>query len=93
MKELIHADVFFFVTTIVVLVLGAVIATALVYAVSILADIKYITRQIKQGSDEVLEDLQTLREKFKNEGFKLMQLGGFIGNFFAKKRKGGKSKE
>lgn len=93
MTEIMHADVFFFVTTAVVVVLGAVLVTVLLYTVSILADVKYITKKLKQGSDDVLEDLQHLRERFKNEGFKLLNLGAFLGGFFAKKRKGGKSKE
>ena len=93
MKELIHADVFFFVTTIVVVVLGAIVATLLVYAVSILADLKHISKKIKQGSDDVIEDFRILRERLKSEGFKLVTLGGFFGKFFGKKKKTGATKE
>jgi hypothetical protein len=94
MKEIIHADVFFFVTTVVVVVLGAIVATALIYAVSILADVKKISKKIKEGSEGMMEDFQQLRERFKNEGFrKVVSLVGFLGSFFVKKRKNTKSKE
>jgi len=39
-----------------------------------------------------MEDLKTLLERLKNEGFKIMTLGGFLGNFFAKKRRSSKAK-
>lgn len=80
MDTLIHADIFFFVTTIAVVVVAAVFTIALIYLVKILGDVKKITEQVHEETVLFREDLRDLRHDIKKEGFKLTRfLSFFIG--------------
>ena len=48
MNTLVHADIFFFVTTIAVVVVAAALAIALMYLVRILNDVKKIAEQVRE---------------------------------------------
>lgn len=87
MPEIIHADIFFFTTTIVVVILAIVAIIVSLYVVSILNDIKYISKRIREGSDEVLEDIKVLREHIMAEGFKIGTMTKLFRKFFKRGRK------
>lgn len=78
MDTLIHADIFFFVTTIAVVVVGIAFTIALVYLIQILSDIKKVTGQVQEEAVLVREDIKTLRAQVKVEGLKLQQLTSFF---------------
>jgi len=86
MQSFIHADVFFFVSTIVFALIGIVVIVAVIYTVSILRDVKYISKRIKEESDEVIEDLHELRLQIRDQTFKLAALN-FIRKFFRRGKK------
>lgn len=86
MRTLIHADIFFFVTSIFVVVSTIVLAIAGIYFILILRDMKEISRKIKVEGEEIIDDVKELREKIKEEGIGLRSLGKFFG-FFTKKKK------
>ena len=86
MQELIHADIFFFVTTIVVGVLGIFLIIAGVYGVLILNDLKYISKKLKKGSDEIMEDFEALRSEIKEKGSALKHAKSFFRIFFGGRR-------
>jgi hypothetical protein len=65
MEDLIHADVFFFVTTIFIVVVTAVLTVASVYIIGILQDLKHISGKAKIEGEEILADVKTLRENVK----------------------------
>lgn len=67
MNTLIHADIFFFITTIVTIVLGILLAIALIYITIILADIREISRIARRESDEIAEDIHVLRKEVHSE--------------------------
>lgn len=83
MNTLIHADIFFFITTTAVIFLTFILAIIGVYVVLILQDTKAITKKIKEESDELAGDLKELRGEIKKEGANLKKLF----NFFIKKAK------
>ncbi len=87
MTTLIHADVFFFVTSLAVIVFTVIAVVATLYIISILNDVKHITKRIRTESDEVLEDIKVLREHIREEGFKVGMIAKLLGKFFKKKRK------
>ncbi len=87
MTTLIHADIFFFVTAVAVVVFSALAVVATIYIISILNDIKHISKRIRIESDEVLEDIKILREHILEEGFKVGMITKLLGKFFKKKRK------
>lgn len=76
MDAITKADAFFFVTTISVVVVAVVVVVALWYVVRILADIRGLSKKIKEEGTEVVEDVHSLRVKIKKEGKK-------TGDFFS----------
>jgi hypothetical protein len=84
MDTLIHADVFFFVTTVVVIVVGIAFTIALVYLTKVLSDVKEITGQVKEEALLVREDIKGLRSDVKQEGFRAERFLMFFRNLFKK---------
>jgi hypothetical protein len=84
MDTLIHADIFFFVTTIVVVIVGIALTVALVYLVKVLSDVKAITKQVKEETILLREDIGELRGDIKKEGFRAERFFMFIKNLFKK---------
>jgi hypothetical protein len=87
MDSLVHADIFFFVTTIAVVVIAAVFTVVLVYLAKILHDVKKITAQVHEETVLFREDIRDLREQVRNEGFKLRSFLDLITGFFGRKKK------
>lgn len=84
MNTLIHADIFFFVTTVVVIVVGIAFTVALIYLTKVLSDIKEITKQVKEETILFREDVAGLRNDIKKEGFRAEHFLMFVKNFFKK---------
>jgi hypothetical protein len=87
METLIHADIFFFVSTVGLIVISVGIAVALFYAIRILRDVSHVSTIVKEESDEIAKDVQTLRGNIKSEGLRMKHISGFFGHIF-KRRKG-----
>lgn len=68
MESVAKSDLFFFVTTIAVIVLTVIIVIALSYVIRIASDIKYIAKRAKQETDEIADDLKNARETLKSKG-------------------------
>lgn len=68
MESIAKSDMFFFVTTIAVIVVTLVLVVALAYVIRIASDIKYIAKRAKQETDEIADDLKTARETLKSKG-------------------------
>jgi hypothetical protein len=85
MQSLIHADIFFFVSTIalVVLTIGGVII--LVYIIKIIRDVSHVSGRVKEESDEILNDVKTLRGNIKSEGFKFSFVHRFFRSIFGRR--------
>jgi hypothetical protein len=84
MDTLIHADIFFFVTTVAVIVVGIALTVALIYLANVLSDIKEITKQVKEETILFREDIRDLRSDVKNEGFRAERFLMFVRNLFKK---------
>lgn len=80
--EIIHADIFFFVTTIVVIVLGIVAIIALVYTIKILALLKSIATTVKSESGLIAEDIDELRERMKHGSVNIGAAARFFYSIF-----------
>lgn len=77
MDSLLKSDIFFFVTTVVVAGLGVLIAVALVYLVRILADVKKLSKKVRQEGESIVEDIEGLRENIKKNTIKLSDILSF----------------
>jgi hypothetical protein len=91
MDTLIHADIFFFVTTIVVVIVGIALTIALIYLAKVLSDVKDITKQVKEETILFRNDIKELRGDIKKEGFRMERFMIFIKNLF--KKTGARSKK
>jgi hypothetical protein len=78
MEQLIHADIFFFITSISVVIVTILVVIASVYVIRILRDVGDVSRRIKEEAEEIEEDIDALRMAVKTEGFKLRHLISFF---------------
>ncbi len=92
MDTLIHADIFFFVTTIAVVIVAIALTVALIYLATVLSDIGEIARQVKEETILFREDIGELRGDIKKEGFRIEHLMVFLGNLFKKTKARSKKK-
>ncbi len=83
MDSLLKSDIFFLVTTVVVIGLGVLIAVVLVYLVRILSDVKKLSKKVRQEGEHIVDDIEGLRENIKKNTIKLSDILSF--GFFRKK--------
>jgi hypothetical protein len=89
MDSFLKSDIFFVVTTLVVVALGALIGWALVYIIHILSDVKKISHKVEQEGEKIVDDLSLLRENVKQE---TIRLSSFLSFFFPRKKQSQKKK-
>jgi hypothetical protein len=87
METLIHADIFFFVTTVVLIVFSIGVIIALIYVIKILHNVFHVSVKVKEESDEILSDIKTLRGNVKSHGFSVKYIKAFISKVFKRKKK------
>jgi hypothetical protein len=85
MDTLIQADIFFFITSIAVIVLTLLLIVLIVYGVKIARTISSITETIKKESENVVDDIAELRGRVKEEGVKVSTFWRFVTGFFLNK--------
>ena len=88
MTDFMKQDIFFFVTTIAVVILTLLLAILIVYIIKITKDVKYISQKAKTEADLLSQDLSDLRRNMST-GFKIKHLFNFFNNL-RKYTKGGK---
>jgi hypothetical protein len=93
MDTLMHADIFFFVTTIAVVVIALCFIVALFYVIAILNRIKTIAEMVREEATLFREDVHDLREAVKKEGFRLKNMFDFVTSFLGKKKSKGRNKD
>ena len=81
MQTLVHADIFFFISTIALVVLSILLALGLYYAIGILRDAREISARIKKASVDIEKDLDGLRNAVKAEGNKVQGIADLILGF------------
>ena len=81
MQTLVHADAFFFISTIALVVLSVLAAIALYYAINILHDVRDISARVKRASDDIERDLDALRYSVKAEGAKVKGIADLVLGF------------
>lgn len=89
MADIAKSDLFFFITTMAVIVLSITILVLLVYVFIIIRDIKSVVHRVKEESDGVLGDIKDLRLKIKESSGAAGYAGaifGFLKKAFFTKR-------
>lgn len=79
MNTLIHADIFFFITTIVVIVLALGVCIALFYIIRILRNFSDVSDKVKIESTEIIQDIKHAREKIKSQGLGFSYIKHIVG--------------
>ncbi len=87
MTEFAKMDVFFYVTTIAVVILTIALVIASVYLIKILKDIKYIVRKARVETELLASDIGELRDSVKEEGAKIKHWVKFFGNIYKRNKK------
>jgi hypothetical protein len=83
-ESLIHADAFFFISTIALVVLSVGAAVALYYLIKILRNARDVSDRIKAESAEIATDVRKLRAVLKEEGVKWKTIAQLIRSFFTR---------
>jgi type II secretory pathway pseudopilin PulG len=78
MNDILHANIFFFITSVVTIILGILAAVALYYIVRILRNIRDISDRAERGSEVLAGDLQDLRTNIKEEGKRFRHIKKFL---------------
>lgn len=78
MDDFLKMDVFFVVTTAVVLIGGVICMVALYYLIRVLRSVDRLMKNISEESDNIREDIALLRAKAREEGMKWKHLLDFF---------------
>ncbi|HVV39293.1 MAG TPA: hypothetical protein VHD31_03120 [Candidatus Paceibacterota bacterium] len=70
MNEVVHADIFFFITSLAVLCITIGILMVLYYLIPVARDLREIVGKIRKAGDEVEKDFEALRANLREEGTK-----------------------
>jgi ABC-type lipoprotein release transport system permease subunit len=87
MGTLIHADIFFFITSITVIIFTIIGIIVGVYTVRILNDMKHISETMSREGDKLAGDIETFREAARAEGAKVRNIADFFLDLFVKRQK------
>ena len=95
MTEIAKSEIFFFVTTIIVVVLGILSTVILVYGIYIFKNIKEISDRIKKESELISDDIRelraNLRAELRTEGRHWKAVGKFVRSILS--RRSGRNKK
>jgi uncharacterized membrane protein len=87
-SNLIHADIFFFVSTILCSILAIVVIVFLFYAISIAREVRRVVKLVREGAEKVSADLSVARERFREVGGKIPAgILTILSGLWAKKKK------
>ena len=90
MNAFVQADIFFFVTTLAILVVTIAIVIALFFFIQILRDVRHVSKRAREESDRFLTDMEDLRRFLKKEGKRAIDVKGvlesIIGTFFPRQK-------
>ncbi len=65
MDTLIHADIFFIITSVSTVILVVLAIIAMIFIISILANVRYISKKLKVESDFLAEEMREFRRKIE----------------------------
>ncbi len=93
MNEFLKMDIFFAMTTAVVVLIGIFSLVALFYIIKILRSVDHVADNVSKESDSLREDITILRHKVRDEGMKMQHLLDFFAGIKNRKEKHKKTKE
>lgn len=79
MDEVLHANIFFLITALAVIVFSSILCVALFHAVKALQTLRRILDKIEEGTEVISEDMKNVRAYFVEEGFVRRLIGTLLG--------------
>lgn len=86
MQTLIHADIFFFITSIWVIVISAIVVVILWHAAFIMNDLRHISQKMREEGDLLSNDIHDLRTAIKTEGATVKPIWKYFSNLFERRK-------
>jgi len=86
MSEIVQADIFFFITSITVIVFLGVLLVVGYYIILIVRDVQHVTRRAKDASDGLVQDFENARAHMKHEGSRLISFVSSAFSFFGRSK-------
>jgi 5-bromo-4-chloroindolyl phosphate hydrolysis protein len=93
MNEILHANIFFFITGIAVIILSAILCVLLFHAIKVLQSMRRIMDRIEEGTEVIAEDLGNVRAYFSGEGLIRKIIAKFMGSPATRDERGEKTKK
>jgi predicted Holliday junction resolvase-like endonuclease len=87
MTDFLKQDIFFFITSIAVIILTLLLAILIFYIIKISKNIKYISERAKTEADLISEDISNLRDNVKEHGAKFKYFASFFSDLAKKANK------
>ena len=84
MDSIVKSEIFFFISSIAVIVLSVGAAAVLVYAIRVLRDVDHVAKLVRDESDLIAKDVSQLRESAEKEGVKISRLARLFRKYFNK---------
>jgi hypothetical protein len=78
MNDFLKQDIFFFVTTVAVLVVMFLLGVFLIYLIRAVRTANYIMDKVKKETDIITTELGELRQNIRKEGVKLRHFAKFV---------------
>jgi hypothetical protein len=82
MDSLAKSDIFFFITTIAVVILTILASIALVYAIKFLRDLRVMGREVKRQWEIIEADIEEARHFVQKESGRVVSIAGLLGRLF-----------
>ncbi len=86
-ESLIHADIFFFISTIALVAISIGVCIVLYYVWGIAKNVRDISDKVAEESDEIIADVRRLRLSLHDEGVKWGHVLSLVRAFFVRKEK------
>ncbi len=78
MESIVQMDIFFFVTTLVMVLVGVLMAILLVYAIRLVRDVHIIAEIIRDEAIDVIDDIDEFRKDVRHKAKRLSGLLGVV---------------
>ena len=77
-SSLIHADIFFYITSVAVVILTILLIILFYYLVKIARHLECTARRLKEEGDRIIDDVSMVRESIEEQGGKALSFLRFI---------------
>lgn len=85
MSDLVQADIFFFISSLLVVVVMVGMGLLFYYLVPVARDIREISRKIRKAGEDIEQDFTSLRFALREEGMKGKAITDLVLGFIARK--------